>query len=197
MTNIPGLKATNFTSSIVLVFSSKRKSCNFGSALAAHFLTYTDGSLAHFPTATRTRGAITWRRIPAIVRSAHARTNGLGSPKSFWKQFIESNASFGRLKHKLEQTCKFFQVILISLRLVIRLFVNKYNKQIHAYIKQSKALTRNTIEVSMCTNQLYIVLVYHIIFVNIHLHKPAAHNLSRTIIEFSNLVEDLELADRL
>lgn len=73
------------TSSIASVFSSKRKSCNLGRALAAHFLTYTDGSLAHFATATITRGATTCKRIPAIVRSAHARTNGFVSPKSFWK----------------------------------------------------------------------------------------------------------------
>lgn len=91
-------KQTNRTSSIIEECSSKRKSCNLGRALAAHFLTYTDGSLAHFPTATRTRGAITCNRIPAIVRSAHALTNGFGSPKSFWNELIDNNASFGRLK---------------------------------------------------------------------------------------------------
>ena len=37
-----------------------------------------------------------------MARSAHARTNGLGSPKSFWKQLIDNNASFGRLKYKTE-----------------------------------------------------------------------------------------------
>lgn len=85
------------TSSIAEVISSCRSSCNFGRALAAHFLTKTDGSLAHFPTATRTRGEITCRRIPAMARRAHALTNGLGSPKSFWKQLIDNKASLGRL----------------------------------------------------------------------------------------------------
>lgn len=32
-----------------------------------------------------------------MARKAQARTNGLVSDKSFWKQFIDSNASFGRL----------------------------------------------------------------------------------------------------
>lgn len=95
-----GIYIEELTSSRDEVFSSWCKSFSFGRALAAHFLTYTDGSLAHLLTATRTRGDIACNRIPAIARSAHARTNGFVSDKSFWKQLIDNNASFGRLTTK-------------------------------------------------------------------------------------------------